>query len=143
MTQTYRLGLQLTLGDPFWILVRETVHQRAAQLGVSLVSVELDLGPLAAEERVEILEELPAQNVDALIVSGIDDALAQMILAAGVPLIVATEIALRHPRATSPESLYRVAAIGATYLAERLNGCGRVLCWWARSTKASTRVRTG
>ncbi len=127
MDRTCRLGLQITLGDPFWILVREAVHQRAAQVGARLISLEMDLVPLAAEERVEILEELLAQDVDALIVSGIDNALAKMILDAGVPLIAATEIALCHPRATSPESLYEVAAIGADYLAKRMNGRGRVL----------------
>jgi signal transduction histidine kinase/AraC-like DNA-binding protein len=76
---------------------------------------------------VSILEELLAQNLDALIVGGVDVALARLILDAGVPLILATEIDLHHPRATSPRSLYEVASIGANYLVERLGGRGRVL----------------
>lgn len=127
LAQPYRIGLQLASGDPFWVLVREAVYQRAAQLDVTLVALESDLTPLAAEERVEILEELLAQNLDALIAGGVDDALAHLILDAGVPLILATEIDLRHPWATSPRSLYEVAEIGAAYLVERLNGQGRVL----------------
>lgn len=127
MTRTYRIGSQLASGDPFWVLVREAAYQRASQLNVLSIPLESDLGPLAPEERVSILEELLAQNLDALIVAGVDVALAHLILDAGVPLILATEIDLHHPRATSPRSLYEVAAIGVNHLAEQLNGQGRVL----------------
>ncbi len=127
MDRPFRIGSQLVSGDPFWVLVREASYQRASQLGVTLVPLEADLGPLTPEERVGILEELLAQNLDALIATGLDQTLVKLILGAGVPLIIATEIALRHPRATSPRSLYEVAAIGANYLVERLGGQGRVL----------------
>ncbi len=127
MTQTYRIGAQLTPGDPFWVLVREAIYQRASQLDVTLILLESDLTPLTSEERVGILEELLAQNLDALIVHGVDIALADLILGAGVPLIVATESDLHHPRATSPRSLYDVAAMGASYLVDQLGGHGRVL----------------
>jgi signal transduction histidine kinase/ABC-type sugar transport system substrate-binding protein/AraC-like DNA-binding protein len=127
MSQTYRIGSQLTSGDPFWVLVHEAVYQRASQLDVSLIPLEFDLTPLAPDEQVGILEELLAQNLDALIAHGMDDALARLILDAGVPLIVATETDLHHPRTTSPRSLYEVASIGARYLAERLGSQGRVL----------------
>ena len=122
--QPYRIGAQLAPGDPFWILVREAMHQRAKELDVVLVPLESDLTPLAPEERVGILEELLAQNLDALIVGGVDNTLAHLILDAGVPLIIATEIDLHHPRATSPRSLYEVASIGANYLAEQLARSG-------------------
>ncbi len=127
MAQTYRIGLQLASGDPFWVLMREAVYQRAAQLDVNLIALESDLTPLAADERIEILEELLAQNLDALVAGGVDDALAHLILDAGVPLILATEIDLRHPRAVSPSGLSEVAATGAAHLAERLGGQGCVL----------------
>ncbi len=127
MARTFRIGAQLASGDPFWVLVREAIYQRAGQLDVQLLPLESDLGPLAPEERVSILEELLAQNLDALIVGGVDDDLARLILDAGVPLILATEIDLHHPRATSPRSLYEVASIGATYLIDRLGGRGHIL----------------
>ncbi len=127
MTQAIRIGLQFATGDPFWVLVREAIYHRAGQLNIALIPLEWDLTPLAPEERVSILEECLAQNLDALIVSGVDIALANLILDAGVPLITATEIDLSHPRATSPYGLYEAAAIGASYLAERLNGQGCVL----------------
>ena len=127
MVRTFRIGAQLASADPFWVLVREAICQRASQLDVSLLLLEYDLTPLAPDERVGILEELLAQNLDALIVVGVDNTLANLILDAGVPLIIATEIDLHHPRATSPRSLYEVASIGANYLAEQLHGQGRVL----------------
>ena len=127
MPPTYRIGSQLAPGDPFWVLVRAAIYQRASQLDVLLIPLEVDLTPLTAEERVGIVEELLAQNLDALIISGLDRTLAYLILDAGVPLIIATENDIRHPRATSPRSLYEVAAIGANYLAARLAGRGRVL----------------
>jgi len=113
MPRTYRIGSQLAPGDPFWVLVRAAIYQRASQLDVLLTPLEVDLTPLTAEERVGIVEELLAQNLDALIISGLDRALAFLILDAGVPLIIATENDIHHPRATSPRSLYEVAAIGA------------------------------
>ena len=125
--QPYRIGAQLAPGDPFWILVREAMHQRAKELGVVLVPLESDLTPLAPEERVGILDELLAHDLDALIVHDLDLGLAHLILDAGVPLISAVELDLCHPRATSPSSLYEVAAIGAEHLAERMAYRGLVL----------------
>ncbi len=127
MVQPYRIGSQLGSGDPFWVLVREAIYQRASELDISLILLEYDLTPLAPEEQVGILEELLAQNLDALIIGGVDIALAALILNAGVPLIIGTEIDLQHPRATSPRSLYDVADIGAAYLVKQLAGQGRVL----------------
>jgi signal transduction histidine kinase/AraC-like DNA-binding protein/ABC-type sugar transport system substrate-binding protein len=127
MVRAFRIGAQLASGDPFWVMVREAIYQRASQLDVSLILLEYDLTPLAPDERVGIVEELLAQNLDALIVGGVDNTLANLILDAGVPLIMASEIDLHHPRATSPRSLYEVASIGANYLAEQLHGRGHVL----------------
>lgn len=127
MVPAYRIGLQLASGDPFWVLVREAVYQRAVQRNVLLIALDSDLTPLAPEARVAILEELLAQNLDALIVGAVDHELANLILDAGVPLLIATEIDLHHPRATSPRSLYEVAAMGAAYLASRLDERGHVL----------------
>ena len=56
MDRTYRIGSQLALGDPFWVLVREAMYHRASQLHVLLIPLESDLPLLAPEERVAILE---------------------------------------------------------------------------------------
>ena len=65
MAHTYRIGAQLASGDPFWVLVREAIYQRASQLDVSLILLEYDLTPLAPDEQVGILEELHTQNLDS------------------------------------------------------------------------------
>ena len=127
MARTYRIGSQIAPGDPFWVLVRAAIYQRASQLDVLLIPLEVDLTLLTAEERVGIVEELLAQNLDALIISGLDRTLAYLILDAGVPLIMATENDIRHPHATSPRGLYEVASVGANYLATQLGGRRRIL----------------
>lgn len=127
MSPPYRIGAQLAPGDPFWILVREAMHERARELPVLLVPLDSDITPLTHEERIDILDELLAQDLDALIVHDVDETLAHLILDAGVPLISAVELRFTHPRAVSPASLYDVAAIGARYLAERIGYRGQVL----------------
>ena len=97
MPQPYRIGAQLAPGDPFWILVREAMHQRARELAVVFVPLESDLTPLTPEERVDILDELLAHDLDALIVHDIDRTLARLILDAGVPLDLGRGASLYPP----------------------------------------------
>jgi hypothetical protein len=55
--------------DPFWVQVREAVHQRAGQWDLKLIPIEIEGRPhkLRVEEQSSVLEELLAQQLDALI----------------------------------------------------------------------------
>ncbi len=121
------IGIQLASADPFWVVVRESAYARAHELGVRVVSRDLDLQLLTGDEQVGWLEELLAQDLNALVVQGIDQALARPVLEAGVPLIVASESDVHHPLATSPNGLYDIAQQLGRQVAERLAGQGRIL----------------
>ena len=69
MPQPFRIGLQIGPYDPFWVQVREAVNQRAQQLGLYLIPIEIAGRPdaLQEEEQISVVEELLAQQLDALI----------------------------------------------------------------------------
>ena len=91
------IGIQIASADPYWVVVHESAYGGGRELGVRGVSRDLDLELLTGEEQVGWLEELVAQDLNALVVQGIDQALAHTVLDAGVPLIVASETDLHIP----------------------------------------------
>src|SRR5512141_427364 len=93
------VGIQIASTDPFWVTLREAAFARAFQLGLRVFALDLDLVPLEGDEQVGLLEELLAQELDALVLQSITPGLARPILEAGLPLILAAEIDLHHPRA--------------------------------------------
>lgn len=117
----------LAAGDPFWVMVREAILLQAERTGAQLVTLEEDMSALPDDERLALVEELLAQDVDVLILQGADNKLAQPVLDACVPLVIATESEVRHPLATSPLGLYDAARLGMTYLVERIGRVGRLL----------------
>lgn len=126
-TRRRRIGVLMAAGEPFWVLVREAIFERARQLHAILVPLESDLGPLATEDRIDLLEELLAQDLDAVILQGADETLARLIVDAGVPLLSASEMEMGHPLVTSPRGIAEAATIGINYLVEQLGGQGHVL----------------
>ena len=41
MSRILRIGSQLGAYDPFWVQVRESVHQQAQQQGINLIPIEI------------------------------------------------------------------------------------------------------
>lgn len=126
-TRRRRIGVLMAAGEPFWVLVREAIFERARQLHAILVPLESDLSPLATEDRIDLLEELLAQDLDAVILQGADETLAHLIVDAGVPLLSASELEMSHPLVTSPQGIAEAAAIGISYLIEQMGGEGHLL----------------
>src|SRR5262249_23227753 len=123
-----RIGSRIGSADPFWVQVREAVYQKAQQLAIELVSI--DIGPssrFAQEEHAELVDELLAQDLDALISSYLPDDLAYRILDFGLPLIHLTETEVRNPLFVSPLGFFDIAQTIGNYLAQQLDGHGRVL----------------
>lgn len=127
MTRTYRIGLLMVAGDPFWVLVREAIIGRAGQTNATLVPLESDLSQLLPEEQIGLLEEMLAQDLDAIIMGGADESLAHLIVDTGVPLVTAVELDLDHPLVTSPHGISDASFIGMSYLVEQLGGQGHIL----------------
>jgi len=128
VSYTLRIGMRIGSADPFWVQVREAVHQHAQQCGVELV--EVDLGRAAALSRdaqIGFVEGLLAQDLDALISAYTPDPLAYRILASGLPIVHLTESDVRHRRFISPTGFYDIARLVGSYLAEQLHEAGTVL----------------
>jgi signal transduction histidine kinase/AraC-like DNA-binding protein/ABC-type sugar transport system substrate-binding protein/DNA-binding response OmpR family regulator len=130
MTHTLRIGSQIGPADPFWVQVREAVYQKAQQLAINLIPIEMADRPelLSREEQASLVEELLAQELDALICWNLSDSLIYHILDCDLPIIYLAERELQHSLFVSPIGLYDTGQIVGAYFAEQLGGRGRVLC---------------
>src|SRR4051812_20949131 len=109
VSHTIRVGTRIGSADPFWVQVREAVHQRAQQREVELVQIEIGLSSQpSAEEQLELIDELIAQDLDALITAYLPDDLALQVLDVGLPIIHLTETNVRHPLFVSPAGFYEI-----------------------------------
>jgi signal transduction histidine kinase/AraC-like DNA-binding protein/DNA-binding response OmpR family regulator len=108
--------------------VREAVYQKAQQLAIDLVPIDIGHSSrFSKEEHAELVDELLAQDLDALISTYLPDDLAYRILDFGLPVVHLTETAVRHPLFVAPLGFFDISHTIGTYLAERLQGRGHVL----------------
>jgi signal transduction histidine kinase/AraC-like DNA-binding protein/DNA-binding response OmpR family regulator len=123
-----RIGTQVWPDDPFWVQVQEAIWQRAQQLAVDLVAIVIEnLNMRSDEELVSLVEEVLAQDLDALIGWNLSEPLTHRLLEMGLPIVHLSETALRHPRLVSPLGLYTIANDIGAYLVERLSRHGTVV----------------
>lgn len=122
-----RIGMQMLSSDPFWVLVREGIYQRAEQLHVTLVPVEVDLWRLTGDKQMEVIEEILAMELHALLTQAMPPPLARLIANAGVSIVFLTETDIRHPLIAAPQGLHEVARMAARFIADGIGRRGRVL----------------
>jgi signal transduction histidine kinase/AraC-like DNA-binding protein len=129
MSHALRIGVAIDSNDPYWVQVREAAYTRAQELPLDLVSISLvdHLESLSQEEQLALLEELLALELDALIAWALPEGPAHSFPQFGMPLVLLSETAVRHPLLVSPLGLYDAAQMGCFYLAEKLAGRGNVL----------------
>src|SRR5690349_21834690 len=130
MSRILRIGSQIGAYDPFWVQVREAVHQKAQQLNVNLIPIEITDHPtsLSPEEETSLMDELLAEDLGALICWNLPPNIVQRLLDLELPIICPSESRIRHPLFVSPQGLGRAAQMVGEYFARKLNGRGRVLC---------------
>jgi PAS domain S-box-containing protein len=117
------------VGVPFWTVAEHGARERARELDITL-SVHHSA---TAFEQARVIELLVHQRLAAIIVAAIDpndpafvDAL-DIAAAAGIP-VVAVDVPLPRPVACMVRSDdVQGAAVGASYLVERLEGHGKVV----------------
>ena len=124
---TVRVGFGVRPGDPFWVLVRESVQQRAQELDLTLVPVALPEFTHADDSIIDTIEELKAQELGALIMQVLPERFLLAILNEGVPVVCSEDTLLTHPLLVSVHGLAQAAIMAADYLAGELNGHGHVL----------------
>ncbi|MEP7187600.1 MAG: ATP-binding protein [Roseiflexaceae bacterium] len=128
MSHRLRIGSRIGSADPFWVQVREAVYQKAQQLAIDLVPIDIGHSSrFSNEEHAELVDELLAQDLDALISTYLPDDLTYRILDFGLPVIHLTESDVCHPLFAAPLGFLDIAHTVGTYLAERLQGHGHVL----------------
>ncbi|HHY57131.1 MAG TPA: substrate-binding domain-containing protein [Chloroflexi bacterium] len=133
-----RVGFGLSPGDPFWVLVREAVRQRAEALGVSLIPVTVPGTGASSDVHLRFIDELRAQEVAALISHVVSEAHILAVINAGIPVICSEDLALTHPRLVSVQGLDRAAVMATEYIARRLGGEGMILMVGAADDPAMT-----
>lgn len=122
-----RVGFALLPSDPFWVQVREAVKQRAAEVGVDLVRLPPLPSLAQTDAHLEMLENLRASELRALISHASTPTTLKAILDDGLPVLCAEETAISHPLHCSVRGLERAAAQAADCLARQLHGQGVVL----------------
>lgn len=122
-----RIGMQFLSGDPFWVLVREGIYQRAEQLPIDLVPVEVDFSQLTGDRQMEVIEGVLAMELHAVLTQAMPPPLARLIANAGVPIVFLTETQTQHPLITAPLGLHEVACMAARFVADGIERRGRVL----------------
>ncbi len=127
LAQVIRIGMQFISADPFWVMVREGIYQRAEQLQVTLVPVEVDLWPLSGEKQMEVIEEILALDLHGLVTQGMGATLARLVADAGVPGVFLTETDLQHRLVSSPRGLYEAARMAALFVADNIDRRGQVV----------------
>ncbi len=133
-----RIGFAIEPGDPFWVQVREAVGQRADALGLSLIPIQVPARGAGGEAHLHFLEELKAQEIQALISHVLPESLMRAILASGLPLICSEDTSLGHPLLVSVHGLGRAAVMAAEYLVDRIEGEGQILMVGGRTDPALT-----
>ncbi len=127
--QTIRVGFGLRPGDPFWVQVREGVQQRAQELDMTLAPIWLPdaQDPFDNNNILGIIDELQAQELGALITHVLPNALMRAVLDEGLPIICSEDTMLSHPLLVSVRGLFEAGTMAASFLAEQLQGHGRIL----------------
>lgn len=122
MKDTIRVGSRVQPSDPFWVSVRETLRQRSQELGVVLVEVNLPLETVTGEAQLSLLDDLLAQELDALISPRLPEALARRLVSMGLPLIYTDETEYTCSGVISPRGLDAAATTAAGFLLEQIEG---------------------
>src|SRR5258708_32546504 len=130
MTRAFRIGLNVPPLDPFWVEVREAAYQGAQRLGDELIPIyaPYPYRQEKPEEEIALVEEMLAQNLDAVIGWGFSTNMFARVLQANLAIIhTGSDVPLQHPRLVMREGLYPAAQLLASYVVERLDGRGYVL----------------
>lgn len=122
MPQPFHIGSQIGPYDPFWAQIREIVNQRAQQLGLYLIPIEIAGRPdtLPIDEQIGVVEELLAQRLGALICWSFPEKVLYQILESGLPVIYLSESKIQYPLFASPQGFYEAGRMIGEYFAKHL-----------------------
>jgi signal transduction histidine kinase/AraC-like DNA-binding protein/ABC-type sugar transport system substrate-binding protein len=123
-----RVGLTLTVTDPFWVEVRESIYKSAQQLGIELIHLNVEpLHTLPINKQAEAFDELGSQDLVALIDFGLPQALLISLLDRGMPVISLREREFHHPNLFCPIGLREGAELQGQFLLRNLKPPAEIL----------------
>jgi signal transduction histidine kinase/AraC-like DNA-binding protein/ABC-type sugar transport system substrate-binding protein len=128
-----RIGIQIIPSDPFWVQVRIAIDQQALKLNFDLIPFDINNLELPATAFAGLVEEIVAEELDALIILDLPGPLINLILEQNIPVISLVEHFgfLKQPgnqgNLASPIGNENIARLMTTYLLEKLQGKGSVL----------------
>src|SRR5258708_20016069 len=126
-----RIGIQIEPNDSFWIQVEEAIYHTVEHLdNIELVPIEVS-DPLTTnllDEQDGLVEEILADDVNALICKDILPFQLPAILNRKLPVIYLAETDFQRHHFASPRGLYETARLVGIYLAKKLEGTGHILC---------------
>lgn len=124
-----RIGVWLIPTDPYWVQVNEAVHKHAQQLDLDLIPLEstIEFIGVSDSNQNKLVEDILSFRLSALITMYIPEQTLFRLLNAGLPIIQLTETEINHPNLVSLSGNYTCASLAGQFVAERLNGKGRIL----------------
>jgi signal transduction histidine kinase/AraC-like DNA-binding protein/DNA-binding LacI/PurR family transcriptional regulator len=126
-----RIGIQIEPNDTFWVQLQEViVHSLQLDGSFELVPIEVS-DPLTTsllDEHAGLVEDVLSQNLRALICKDILPFQFPALLDRQLPIIYLAETDFQHPLFVCPKGLYSTAYLVGTYLAEKIQDIGQMLC---------------
>ena len=125
----FRIGVEIGPYDPYWVEVREVVCQRVRDAGMELVRLEIAVSntTFTSMAPTELVDELLALKLDALIVVNLPVNVTIMLLENGLPVISTSESFTRHKFFTCPGDLYEAGKMAGQFIVEKIGGRGSVV----------------
>lgn len=128
MEPRYRIALQISVADPFWVQVREAVLRQAQTVNCELLTLTTATDGIREVANVpQIYEELRVQHVHALICNSIDSTLLALLRASAIPVIDASESTASGPLHSSRRGLYDAAYDIGMWLQRKIRADATVL----------------
>ncbi len=124
----YRIALQIGVPDPYWVQVREALLRQAQSMHCEILTLTTASEGLREVSNVaQIYEELRVQQVHALICNSIDASLLSLLRSSAIPVIDASESAVKSSLYTSRRGLYDAAYDIGIWLHGKLPDAATVL----------------
>jgi signal transduction histidine kinase/AraC-like DNA-binding protein/ABC-type sugar transport system substrate-binding protein len=124
-----RIGTLIINSDPYWVQAMEAIIHANQSIGDELVILQLAATNQVIAEipPADLIDQILAYKLDALITTYFADTIADALTAAGLPIVCMSEWEQPREKFISVRSLYEGGRMAGQYIGQRLSGAGHVL----------------
>jgi hypothetical protein len=108
LDHTVRIGLYLSSTDTFWDLVDEAAAQTAEVMQEDLLPLVFEATQPSIEEQVVLIEEVVAQELNALVIGDLHPSVLSDVADKGIPVVSPFESDLVHFDFSPETELFRL-----------------------------------